>query len=429
MLKLIGRFGIIGIVIVVIAGAIFALNASAPEPQRANAQPRPVAVFVSPAESDTVALTVTTQGEARPRTQINLVPQVAGRITYVNPDFIEGGFFEAGETLIQIEDADYRLAVTRAAAQVAQAEQALAREQAESDLARSEWEELGEGEASALTLREPQLADARAQLAAARASLQSARLDLQRTRVSAPFTGRVRTKAADLGQFVTAGTPLGEVFSTDMVLVRLPLTDYDLGQLGIPVAYTATGDDAGIPVTLSATLAGQRHEWDAHITRTDSAIDAQTRVLYAIAEVVDPYGEAAEGGAPLAVGLFLTAEIEGREVQNAYVLPRSALRGDNNIYVAQEGGTLTVRTVDVITSNAESLIVSSGVRTGEMVVISPVRGASEGMRIQSLDSAGEVIEAYSATIDAPEDGEDGEEGLAESETEDGAENDAVASAG
>lgn len=429
MLKLIGRFGIIGIVVGVIVVIVGGLAATAPEPERANAQPRPIAVFVSPAESNTVALTVTTQGEARPRTQINLVPQVAGRITYVNPNFIEGGFFEAGETLVQIEDADYRLAVTRAAAQVAQAEQALAREQAESDLARSEWEEIGEGEASALTLREPQLADARAQLAAARASLQSARLDLQRTRVSAPFTGRVRTKAADLGQFVSAGTPLGEVFSTDMVLVRLPLTDYDLGQLGIPVAYNATGDDTGIPVTLSATLAGQRHEWAANITRTDSAIDAQTRVLYAIAEVADPYGAAAEGGAPLAVGLFLTAEIEGREVQNAYVLPRSALRGDNNIYVAQEGGTLTVRTVDVITSNAQSLIVSSGVRAGEMVVISPVRGASEGMRIQSLDSAGEVIEAYSATIDAPEDGEDGEEGLAESETEDGAENDAVASAG
>lgn len=429
MLKLIGRFGIIGIVIVLIVVIVGGLAATAPEPERANAQPRPVAVFVSPAESDTVALTVTTQGEARPRTQINLVPQVSGRITFVNPNFIEGGFFEAGETLVQIEDADYRLAVTRAAAQVAQAEQALAREQAESDLARSEWEELGEGEASALTLREPQLADARAQLAAARASLQSARLDLQRTRVSAPFAGRVRSKAADLGQFVSTGTPLGEVFSTDMVMVRLPLTDYDLGQLGIPVAYNATGDDAGIPVTLSATLAGQRHEWAANITRTDSAIDPQTRVLYAIAEVADPYGAAAEGGAPLAVGLFLTAEIQGREVQNAYVLPRSALRGDNNIYVAQEGGTLTVRTVDVITSNAESLIVSSGVRAGEMVVISPVRGANEGMRIQSLDSAGEVIEAYSATIDTPEDGEDGGEGLAESETEDGAENDAVASAG
>lgn len=421
----IGRFIIVVAVVVAAVGVIVLLNITAPQPERANAAPRPVAVFVSEAQMDTVSLTVVSQGEARPRTQINLVPQVPGRITYVNPDFIEGGFFEAGETLVRIEDADYRLAVTRAEAQVAQAEQALAREQAESDLARSEWEELGEGEASSLTLREPQLAEARAQLAAARATLQDARLDLQRTRVSAPFAGRVRTKNADLGQFVSAGTPLGEVFSTDRVQIRLPLTDYDLGLLGIPVAFNAAEEGAGIPVTLSAVVAGQERSWNAEITRTDSAIDSQTRVLYAIAEVEDPYGTAAEGGSPLAVGLFLTAEIEGREVENVYVLPRAALRGENTIYVAEPGGRLSVRTVDVVTSNVENLIVSSGVRGGEMVVISPVRGANDGMRIQSLDNSGEVIAAYSATIETNT--ENAEEGLAESDA--GNDGEPVSSAG
>jgi RND family efflux transporter MFP subunit len=411
---LVARIVVIVIVIAAFALVVRAIMVTGPQPERSNPTPRPIAVFVEEAQRETIALTVRSQGQARPRTQINLVPQVSGRITYVNPDFIEGGFFEAGETLVRIEDADYRLAVTRAEAQVAQATQALAREQAESDLARSEWEELGEGEASSLTLREPQLAEARAQLAAARATLQDARLDLQRTRVSAPFTGRVRSKAADLGQFVNAGTPLGEVFSTDTVLVRLPLTDFELGILGIPVAYSA-GDEPGIPVTLNATLAGQAQTWMGRITRTDSAIDPQTRVLYAIAEVDDPYGAAAEGGAPLAVGLFVNAEIEGREVENAYILPRAALRGEDSVYVAEPGGRLSIRTVDVVTSSTERLVVSSGVSAGDMVVVSPVRGASDGMRIQSLDEAGEVLAAYSATIEAPE---EAEEGMAETETGD-----------
>lgn len=411
---LVARIVVIVIVIVAFSLVVMAIMGTGPQPERSNPTPRPIAVFVEEAQRETIALTVRSQGQARPRTQINLVPQVSGRITYVNPDFIEGGFFEAGETLVRIEDADYRLAVTRAEAQVAQATQALAREQAESDLARSEWEELGEGEASSLTLREPQLAEARAQLAAARATLQDARLDLQRTRVSAPFTGRVRSKAADLGQFVNAGTPLGEVFSTDTVLVRLPLTDFELGILGIPVAYSA-GDEPGIPVTLNATLAGQAQTWMGRITRTDSAIDPQTRVLYAIAEVDDPYGAAAEGGAPLAVGLFVNAEIEGREVENAYILPRAALRGEDSVYVAEPGGRLSIRTVDVVTSSTERLVVSSGVSAGDMVVVSPVRGASDGMRIQSLDEAGEVLAAYSATIEAPE---EAEEGMAETETGD-----------
>ncbi|MAC88239.1 MULTISPECIES: efflux RND transporter periplasmic adaptor subunit [Maricaulis] len=417
-----GRFIILAVVGVVGVGIIVMLFGTQAEPERANAAPRPVAVFVDQARLDSIALQVSSQGEARPRTQITLVPQVAGRITFVNPDFIEGGFFEAGETLVQIDDADYRLAVTRASAQVAQAQQALTREQAESELAASEWAELGDGEASSLTLREPQLAEARAQLAAANATLQSARLDLQRTRISAPFSGRVRAKNADLGQYVSPGTQLGTVFSTDAILVRLPLTDHELGLLGIPIAYNAA-DGEGMPVELSATLAGRAQTWQGRITRTDSAIDPQTRVLYAIAEVADPYGAGAQDGAPLAVGLFVTANITGRDVENAYILPRSALRGQNSVYVAEEGGTLSVRTVEVIDSTAERVVVSSGVLGGEMVITSPIRGASDGMRIQTFDESGEIIAAYSATYD-----EDPAEGLAETDT-DGADSEAVASNG
>ncbi len=397
------------------AALIVMMVMTAPQPERANAEPRPVAVFAAPVENTNVTLTVTTQGEVRPLVNINLVPQVSGRIVYVNPNFIEGGFFEAGETLIQIDEADYRLAVTRAQAQVAQARQALVREQAEADLAAREWEELGEGEASSLTLREPQLAQARASLAAAEAQLQEARLGLERTRISAPFDGRVRTKSADVGQFVSPGTPLGEVFGTAAVQIRLPLTDDQLSMLNIPVAFQASASNPGPRASISAVLAGQHREWHAELVRTDSSIDTQTRVLYAIAQVNDPYGVAAvEGGSPLPVGLFVDAEIEGREVSGAYVLPRSALRGSDTVYVAEIGGTLGVRTVNVITSDPVRVVISGGVAADDMVVTSPIRAASNGMRIRTFDQAGELIAERSAVIetasDAPEDEEASEAG-------------------
>jgi len=401
MMKSTGRLLVLLPVFLILAflGALYAMFVFAPEPERANAEPRPVAVFAAPVENTNVTLTVTTQGEVRPLTQINLVPQVSGRIVYVNPNFIEGGFFEAGETLVQIDEADYRLSVTRAQAQVAQAQQALVRERAEADLAASEWEELGEGEASALTLREPQLAQARASLAAAEAQLQEARLGLERTRISAPFDGRVRTKSADLGQFVSPGTPLGEVFGTAAVQIRLPLTDDQLSMLHIPVAFQSSDENPGPAVSISAVLAGQYREWHAELVRTDSSIDTQTRVLYAIARVDDPYGVAAEeGGSPLPVGLFVDAEIQGREVINAYVLPRSALRGSDTVYVAQIGGTLGVRTVSVITSDPDRLVISGGVSADDLVVTSPIRAASDGMRIRTFDQAGELIAERSAVI-------------------------------
>ena len=419
MSKIGGRIIAIGLplgVALLIVFALFMMNATAPQAERTSAEPRPVAVFAAPVEQSDVVLTVQTQGEVSPMIEIDLVPQVAGRIEYVNPNFIEGGFFEAGETLIRIEDADYRLAVTRAEAQVAQARQTLVREEAEADLAAREWEELGEGQASALTLRQPQMAQARASLAAAEAQLQEARLNLQRTRISAPFDGRVRVKSADLGQYVAPGTRLGEVFATDAVQVRLALTDSQLAMLNIPIAFQASEQNPAPGVTLSAVVAGQHREWQAELVRTDSAIDPQTRVLYAIAVVEDPYGQAAAGnGSPLPVGLFVDAEIEGRTVHDAYVMARSALRGANSIYVAAQGGRLSVRQISVISSSPDRLIVAGNIAAGEMVITSPVRAASDGMRITTYDQDGDEIADLSADFAAEQDAEDDDDAADESE--------------
>ncbi|MEN0652691.1 MULTISPECIES: efflux RND transporter periplasmic adaptor subunit [Hyphobacterium] len=400
--RLVGIFLPVGVIVAFVA-AFIVMQVTAPTPERVDPRPRPVAVFAAPIERTDVVLHVETQGEVSPLTEIDLVPQVAGRITYVNPNFIEGGFFEAGETLIEIDDADYRLAVTRASAQVAQARQALVREEAEADLAAREWEELGEGQASPLTLRQPQMAQAQAALAAAEAQLQEARLNLQRTRISAPFAGRVRTKSADLGQYVGPGARLGQVFATDAVQIRLPLTNSQLSMLNIPVAFQATEANPGPNVTLSAELAGTHREWQAQLVRTDSTIDPQTRVLYAIAVVNDPYGQAAaQNGAPLPVGLFVDAEVEGRTVQDAYVMPRSALRGTDTVYVAEAGGTLVFRNISVIASSRDRLIVSGDVHEGEMAITSPVRAASNGMRIRTLTAEGEELPEFSADLSSDE---------------------------
>ena len=202
---------------------------------------RPVfAVMATAAVSDKVQLSVKAQGESRPRTEIDLVPEVAGKIIYVSPKFLSGGLFSKGDVLYRIDQADYNVGVIRAEASVARAQQVLTREEAEGAIAAQDWEDLGEGrEASALTLREPQLLEARAGLQSAQADLENAQLRLARTEVRAPFNGRVREKSAGLGQYVNPGSRLGRIFSTDIAEVRVALTDADLTKLDLPVAYFA----------------------------------------------------------------------------------------------------------------------------------------------------------------------------------------------
>lgn len=368
----------------VILGLVFiALNKKPEEKKRAF---NTLAVMADYAVQDDVQLRVKTQGEARPRTEIDLVPEVSGKIVYVSPNFIEGGIIKKGETLLRIEDADYKVAVIRAQANVAQAEQVLVREQAEGAIAKRDYEELGRGEASPLALRLPQQAQARASLQAAQAEVQSAELQLKRTAVRAPFTGRVRAKSSDLGQFVSPGRTLGRIFSTDIVEVRLALTDNDLSKMDLPLAYVAKDKASAPNVKLSAVIAGKRRYWDGKIMRTDSTYDTQTRALFAIAEVFDPYGEgASENGYPLAPGLFVDAELDGKTYENVIVLPRDGLRPEDEVYVVDDKGKVEIRYPEVLDTDSERALLFGGVEPGELVVLSPMEKSRVSMTLKVLD--------------------------------------------
>jgi multidrug efflux pump subunit AcrA (membrane-fusion protein) len=170
---------------VIVGGiALIMINvATAPKAKEKDGEAHPPAMQFAIAHARPTTIAISVQGEARPRFEAVLSSQVAGRIVWVSPKFAEGGAFSEGEAIARIDAADYQLAVTRARAQVAQAEEGLARETAESELARQDWAALGRGEAPPLAVREPQLAQARAMLASAQASLRAAQLDLDRTNI------------------------------------------------------------------------------------------------------------------------------------------------------------------------------------------------------------------------------------------------------
>ncbi len=345
-----------------------------------------LAVMADYAVSDDVALSVQAQGEARAQTEIDLVPEVGGKVVYVSPNFIDGGIFKKGETLIRIDDSDYKVNVIRAEASVAQAEQALAREIAEGEIARRDFEELGTGEPTALALRKPQRQQAEAALQAAKAELESANLQLRRTYVRAPFNGRVRSKNSDLGQFVGPGARLGRIFSTNIFEVRLALKDSDLGKIDLPIAFVAKNRASAPEVKLSAIVAGKNQVWTGHIMRTDSTFDTQTRTLSAIAEVVDPYGKGrSEYGMPLAPGLFVQAELTGRIYEGAIVIPRDGLRPDDLVYVVDDKGKAEIRKVEVIDTSPKSAILRSGIEAGELVVLSPMERSRTTMTLKAID--------------------------------------------
>lgn len=373
----------VAILVLVGGGGMFAISVLKPQPETTDALPQALSVFGEQVQRRDLNLVVEAQGEVRPRAEISLTPQVGGRIAYVSDRFLDGAEITRGQVLVRLDAADYELAVVSARAGVATAEQRLARERAESELAIRDLQDLGLTDASPLARREPQLAEAQAALDSANAQLRDAELALERTAIRAPFNGRVREKAVDVGQFVSPGQNLGRVFATDIMEVSLPLTDQQLGQLGLSIAYSETPANPGPEVTFRAEIGGEMREWEGRIARTSAALNSQSRLINVFGVVEDPYGKGADGDAPMAPGLFVAAEITGRTVEDVLWAPRAAMRGTNQLYIGdQEAGILSIRPVDVVHTDQSGAYFHSGAEAGELAIVSPVQAAFDGMRLR-----------------------------------------------
>ena len=346
----------------------------------------PPLVRAMPVDIKDVQLKVLAQGTAAPRTRTSLVSQVAGQIISVSPAFANGGFFKAGDVLVTIDPRDYELAVDRARAVVAQAEVRLAREEEEAELAMQEWQRLGNGEATDLALRKPQLEDARATVQAARASQEQARLALERTRIRAPYEGRVLSKIVDLGQFVNPGAPVARIYAVDYAEIRLPVPHEQLAYLDLVYNARSELEPASRPKALvHAVFAGAPQTWEGEIVRIEGEIDARTRMVNLVARVVAPYDQDGDPvRAPLFAGLFVEVEILGRVARDVAVVPRTALRGTDQVLVIDEDSRLRFRRVDLLRLEAENALIRSGLGGGERVCVSTLDAVVEGMQVRIL---------------------------------------------
>ena len=344
------------------------------------------AVLVDVIEAEVVSLNfmVDSQGTVRPRTETTLVSEVSGKIVSVAPEFVAGGFFHQGDVLLQIDPSDYQAGLKRAEAALASRQAKLADETARSEQALKDWQNMGkQGQPSDLGLRKPQLADAKANVSAAEADVQKARRDLERTQITVPYDGLVRQKAADIGQYVTPGTRLGVTFSIDTAEVRLPLNNNDLNYLELPSETDVKQQKKSFPpVILSSESGGTVNHWQARIIRTEGVVDETSRVVYAVAQIVDPYGVLGESQQQeLKIGTFVTAQIQGLPANNVVVLPRFVLRADSTILVVNTESELEIRPVTVLRAEPKKVYISQGITGGAKVVTTTLDAPVPGTKL------------------------------------------------
>ncbi|HOP23350.1 MAG TPA: efflux RND transporter periplasmic adaptor subunit [Gammaproteobacteria bacterium] len=370
----------------ILVGSVFAVQAlvaSKPPIEKKPKEQRVVSLFVDEVKAETVNLSVSTYGEVNPKTEIDLTSMVSGQVVEISNQFAEGGIFTKGDVLMKIDDTEYQAAVTRAKANVASAKVKVEEEIANSKIKEDQWKRKGHANPSDYALNIPQIKEAKALLEAAQADLKNAELNLQRTQVKAPFDGRVLSESIGLGQYISANTVLGHIFATDVVEVKMPLTDSQLQELNLPIGFVANIDNAP-KVTFTAKNSKESSQWDGKIVRTQAAIDNQTRLIYAIAEITNPYNTNETSSMPMAVGLYVDANIQSKKSQDTLVFPRVALHNNEKVYVINDDEELEIRKVEVLSTSADLVHVSNGVKAGEKVVVSTTPTVIDGMKVKAI---------------------------------------------
>jgi RND family efflux transporter MFP subunit len=328
------------------------------------------------------------QGLVQPHNKTSLTPRVSGRVREISPNFESGSFFKKGETLLILDPTDFQTAKTAALARLARAEASLAQEDARAKQALLDWNDLGYTDPPTdLVLRKPQLKEAKANVKAAQADLDDAIRDLERTEVIAPYAGRVRQRLVGLGQSVNSGTILGEIFSTDFAEVRLSLSARELTHVTLP----DNPEDPPVDVTLvDALTEGGEQTWEGEIVRTEGILDAQSRKLFVIARVNDPFGleqsQSKNNTVPLRIGQPVRAILEGSTIPDVFVIPRNTLYRPNEILTIHPTEfTLKRQKIAPIWTDPENLVVSENLIEGWHLVTNRLSAAPEGAKVEIVE--------------------------------------------
>ncbi|MFV0596108.1 efflux RND transporter periplasmic adaptor subunit [Shewanella sp.] len=395
MKTLLRRLSPLFILLLFVVGAFALMSTKEAPEQKPEEMPVPI-VDVTQVEQQTVSLNLPSYGVVTPKYKTQLVTEVQGRMLSISPQFVAGGIVKKGDQLAQIEPSDYEADLMQAEATLAQATAALNEEIARGEVAKIEFKGYDKGLPPELGLRIPQLKKEQANVKYAQAALARAQRNLERTVIRAPFDGIIKARNVDLGQYVTLGTNLGELYNTSIAEIRLPISNDDL-------AYLESVDHPDTQVTLSASLAGKENSWMGNIIRSEGVIDADNRMVYLVAEIKDPYlrEHKTPGSLPLKYGSFVNAVIKGRTVDGIVKLPRHVVRNEH-VALINDQNIVEMRHVNVVRSDLEHVFIKDSLKTGERVAITHFSNMANGQLVKIIGEDAKPVQTPTPKEDAPE---------------------------
>ena len=420
------------VVLAISALIVYTILANPNKPKTKKAKSPVVYVETFLAKKENLPVKIETQGEVKARVHSKLMPEVSGKVVFISENFFPGNFFKKDDTLLKIDTRDFEIALTKAKAELIRTETSLAQEkirtqnfktaiinaenvlqkniltlkeeEARSEQALTDWKKLGrKGQPGELVLRKPQLNAARAAVNSAKADIEKSKRDLtlidplisnakasveaakadvrqkevnlERCTVKAPFNGRIVTKSVDLGQFINTGSSIADLYGIDAVEVRLPISSKDLLYMDLP-DDSPNSNSPKAEIIFSMAGGNQDYSWKGVLDRTESKMDSKSRQYYVIGQVKDPfYGEKS-----LKPGAFVKAQINGKTIEDVYIVPISALRESSYLWTVNEKSQLQKKPVSIVWRNMKIAAIR-GLNPGDKICKTSLTFARNGLAV------------------------------------------------
>ena len=325
---------------------------------------------------------ISSNGTTTPLTQTVLTAEVGGEVIYRSKKFSEGSSVIEGEILAKIDDTDLQLQYKNALLQLANAEVQHSLQLAEAEVAKEAWEKIGDGVASDLTLKKPQLKQAEALLEVAKAQVSSAEKKLNKTEIVAPYAGRIQSVNIDLGTTIIPGQPVGALYTSSEIEVTLAVKDNDLQFLSIPMDGWKLDPSEQALVEIRSFYKGKNQTWIGRLERVDGVIDPVTRMINLIAVFKNDFIETDKPNLP--IGLFVEAQIDGIILKDIYSIPVNAISENNEVYIVNNDNELVLRQLSILKKYSDFVIVKDGLKAGERIVTSKLSTASNGIKVNPV---------------------------------------------
>ena len=373
-------------------GFIWLMIVFKPSAEKTEAQVFLPQVYVATAAACEKPIPISSQGTIRAYRETSISAEVDGQVLKLSDNFLAGRFVKQGEVLIEIDPEPYQLALDSAKTQLAQAQLQLAQEQALADQAQADWQSLGRNikEANDLALRKPQIALANSNIDAAQAQIRLAERRLERCTITAPYDGYIEASNIGVGEVIRSGTALGHMLDSSKVEISLPILNQDMAFIQLP-----QHQQIGSPVSISSKIGQELHRWHGTLVRLVPRVAGKNQQFVCIAEIEQPFS----GSVPLLPDLFTEADITGNSIEGLFEIPRDAVHDGHIAWVVTDKNTLRRQDITIVRYNkqaltidypSETVLVSSGLQTGDRVCITRLPVMSPDMEVHILTDTGTV---------------------------------------